>query len=577
VKLAEEPPPTVLLGPLAKEFAVSTISLPGLSSGVDTTAIISQLIAAERQPQNLMKTQQAAVQKQSTAFGTLADDIDTLKTAVNDLKNAADLRAFTVSTSNGAILTAKTSSSASEGTHEILIDRLASADRKVNAGLASADTLVGAGTFAYTYHGTTRIVQTTDSTTLQNLSDMINSDGGNPGVTANLLQYDAGDGLAMHLVLAGNDTGADYSITIDDAQTTLTDFQAGTFTTTQTAQNARLKVDGYPTGAGWIERSSNTVTDVIAGVTLSLQSTTPDANTPLRLSVTRDTSALKTKLQALVTDYNLVVSYAQEQTRYDATTKTAGVLLGEYSVTNILSQLRTPLTESVTGFQNGKDSFTLAAQIGLSVGQDGKLSLDEDTLDTALSKDYAGVLSLLGANNSGAADGTNLRFYGAPSVTKPGVYDVRATFTDGVITSAQIKLSNESDAAWRDATISNGVIIGAKGQSEQDMQITGTYAGSGTVQTQVRVRQGLAGQMFNTIDKSLASAIDMTEKRYQSQIDLYQKQIDNEDTRLAQLQKQYEAQYARLEQTLALLQEQYNAITGTSSSSNSSSSSSSSK
>jgi flagellar hook-associated protein 2 len=554
---------------------VSTISLPGLTSGVDTTAIINQLITAARQPQNLLKSQQAVVQKQSTAFGTLSDDITTLKSAVNDLKSATDLRAFSIATSRDGILTATASSAAAEGTHEILIDRLASADRKVNAGLASADTLVGAGTFAYTYNGVTRTLQTTDSTTLQNLNDMINSDGSNPGVTASLLQYDAGNGQVIHLVLAGNDTGADHSIAIDDTQTTLADFQANTFVTTQTAQNARLKVDGYPTGSNWLERDSNTVDDVIAGVTLNLQATTPDANAPLRINVTRDTSALKTKQQTLVTDYNNVVTYAQSQTGYDASTKTAGPLLGEFAVTNILYQLRAPLTESVAGFQNGKDSFTLAGQIGLSVGQDGKLTLDEDTLDTALSKDYSGVLSLLGANNTGAADGNNLQFYGAPSVTKAGVYDVKATFTDGVITSAQIKLSSESDSAWRAATITNGVIVGAKGQSEQDMQITGTYSGSGTVQTQVRVRQGLAGQMFNTIDKSLTNAITMTKKRYQDQIDLYQSNIDNEETRIAQLQTQYEQQYAQLEQTLTLLQEQYNAITGSSTKSSSSSSSSS--
>jgi flagellar hook-associated protein 2 len=555
---------------------VSTISLPGLTSGVDTAAIISQLIAAARQPENLLKSQQAGVQKQSTAFGTLADDVNTLKSAVNDLKNAADLRAFSVSSSRDGVLTATASSAAAEGTHEILIDRLASADRKVNAGLASADTLVGAGTFAYTYDGVTRVLQTTATTTLQNLSDLINNDGANPGVTANLLQYDAGDGLALHLVLAGNDTGADYSIVIDDVQTTLTDFRSDTFTTTQAAQNARLKVDGYPTGAGWLERSSNTVSDVIAGVTLNLQATTPEANAPLRLSIARDTSALKTKLQTFVADYNLVVSYAQSQIGYDTATKKAGVLLGEFAVTNILYQLRTPLTETVAGFQNGKDSFTLGAQIGLSVGQDGKLEMDEETLDAALSKDYSGVLSLLGANNSGVADGDNLRFYGAPSVTRPGAYDVKATFTDGVITSAQIKLSSEPDAAWRDATVNDGVIVGAKNQPEQDMQITGTYTGSGTVQTQVRVRQGLAGQMFNTIDKSLKNSIDMTEKRYQTQIDLYQRNIDNEETRIAQLQKQYEQQYAQLEQTLTLLQQQYNSITSMTAKSNSSSSSSSS-
>ena len=553
---------------------MATISLPGLATGIDTSKIIDQLVAAARVPEKLLQARQAQVNQQSSAFGTLAGDIETLKSALDDLRSAADLRAFSISTSDVGILTAEASSGASEGTHEILIDRLASADRKVNAGLASADTLVGAGTFAYTYNGETRVLQTTASTTLEGLRDMINNDGGNPGVTASLLQYDAGDGHVFHLILGGSNTGADYAIAIDDAQTTLTAFQAGTFTTTQAAQNARLKVDGYPTGADWIERSGNTVDDVLQGVTLHLHATTPDADQPLRLSLSRNTAGLKTKLQTFVADYNNVVTYAQKQTAYDQTTKTAGVLMGEFAVTNILYQLRAPLADRVTGFQDGKDAFTLGGQIGLSLDRAGKLQLDETTLNDALSTDYLGVLSLLGADRTGAADGDNLRFYGAPSTTRPGVYDVKATFADGAIVSAMIKLDGEPESAWRNATIQDGVIIGASGHPEADMQVTGTYSGSGTVQTQVRVRQGLAGRMYDLIDNSLKNSIDLTKKRYQDQVDMLQHDIDNEEERVARIEKQYKAQYARLEQTLTLLQAQFGALNGMYSSSSSSSSSS---
>jgi len=108
------------------------------------------------------------------------------------------------------------------------------------------------------------------------------------------------------------------------------------------------------------------------------------------------------------------------------------------------------------------------------------------------------------------------------------------------------------------------------------MEITGTYTGSGTVQTTVRVRQGLAGHMYDTIDSSLKNSIDMTKQRYQDEYDMYQHDIDNEEKRIAQVQAAYEAEYAQLEQTLTLLQLQFGAITGTATSSSSSSSSSSS-
>ena len=536
---------------------MAAISLPGLSTGIDTAALVRQLLAAESGRLNLVKINQARYQEKIDAFGTFESRLETLKTAVDELRSASDLRAYSAATNNQNALTVEASSSAAEGSHEIVIHQLAAANRQVHAGVQAIDTKLGAGTFAYTYNGTTRTVQTTADTTLENLRDLVNNDGGNPGVTASILEYDAGEGKVFHLVLGGNDTGADYAIAIDDEATTLDAFDSATFTTTQAAQDSMVRVDGYPSGA-WISRSGNTLDDVLAGVTLHLQEA---GDTAVRISLTRNTDSVKEKLKDLVSAYNAVVSYAQEKTAYSAATRKGEVLMGEFAVTAALHDIRMPFAEPATGFVDGQDPLRLAGQIGLSVNQAGQLELDEDKLDEALTDNYLGTLAVIGAKNTGSSSSDTLKFYGATDATTAGVYDVRAVFDGGALVSAQIKLHSEGDAAWRSAAIDGNLIIGAAGNPEHNLQVTATYSGSGTQTAEVRVRQGVAGNLYNRIEDMLDKTIDLAKGRYETSVKQTQKQIDTENSRLAQYEERLTAQYARLEQQLTLLSAQRSALT----------------
>jgi flagellar hook-associated protein 2 len=309
-----------------------------------------------------------------------------------------------------------------------------------------------------------------------------------------------------------------------------------------------------------MERGSNTLTDVIAGVTVQLNSTTASGS-PATITASVDTDALKQQVQAFVSAYNTMVTFAQDKTSYDASTKTAGSLLGDYTVSSVLDQLQQPLIGPAAGFDNTKDAYTLASDIGLSLDQNGQLSLNTTTFDDAVSKNYAGVTSLLGATDTGASDSTNLSFYGARDSTAPGAYDVKATFADGVLSSAMIRKTGESDTAWRAATIKDGnLIIGAAGQPEQNLQVVGTYTGSGTVQSQVRVRQGIFGTLDDLIGNSVDSNIKSDEQGQTDQVNALQTSIDDEQTRITQYQADLTQQYAQLEATLSVLQGQKDAI-----------------
>jgi flagellar hook-associated protein 2 len=536
---------------------MASIALPGLQSGIDTGLLVQQLVAASRGPLARLEARRDRWEDRADAFGRVRLYLEAFQESAAAVRQASALRAFTVRSNQEDVLTATASGGAGEGAHEIVIGQLAAAERKIHDGLADPETLVGEGVFAYTYDGQTRSIQTTAETTLADLRGLINNDGSNPGVTASLLEYDAGDGLAYHLVLGGNETGADHAITIEDALVTLEAFQAAAFTTTQSAQDAQVRVDGYPAGQ-WIGRSTNTIDDVLPGVTLELHATGT-----VRLSLTRDTAGLKEKVASLVEAYNDLVQDLQAKTAYDAATKTGGVLMGEWSVRDLRQQVRLPLVERALGFSSGNDAFTLAGEIGLSLDSDGLLSLDEDALDEAIQDDYAGVLALLGADRTGTSDSDALRFHAASSLTTPGAYSVRAVFESGVLVSAWIKGAEEGPDAWRAAAVEGGLITGAEGQAEQFLQVTAAYAGTGTVEAEVRVRQGIGGRLYERLDALLDptdGGLALSEAYCEDAIARVETSIERKQASLDRMEARLKIKFAKLEQALTLLAAQRSAL-----------------
>jgi flagellar hook-associated protein 2 len=541
---------------------VSNVAFPGLQTGIDTSALIKQMVQASSGRLNLLESRKGLWESRRTAYSSLETDLKELRSAADQLRKASTLRAFEVSSSSEDVVKAEASSSASEGSHNIEIGRLASAQRSVHAGVETAESLVGEGVFAYTYDGEQRTIQTSATTTLQGLADLINSDAGNAGVAASVLEYDSGDGKAFHIVISGNESGSDYAIAIDDVATTLNgtngtvDFTSAGFTVTQQALDSQIRIDGYPSG-DWIERSGNTIDDVIPGVTLKLQSTGTTS-----LSLSRDTEDLKGKVEDLVEAYNAVVKLLKDKTKYDEESRVAGPLIGEYTVGHVRQTLRLPLIERGLGFDEVADGLTLPGQLGLSVDRDGYLELDSDDWDDAVNDNYVAVLRLLGAEQTGASSSEQLKFYSAAAQTEPGTYEVEASFDGaGTLLSARIRTVGEDE--WQQATVDGNMIIGAEGSDGQFLQMTASYNGNATETATVRVRQGFAGRMYDDIESMLdrtEGAVSLASARCKSTIDRLDDNIEQQQDRLVKMQNMLMLRFARLERTLASMESQRAAL-----------------
>lgn len=352
----------------------------GIGSGLDVNGLVSQLMALERRPLNLLEARKSAFNSQLSAFGRIKSDLDAFRSAASALRAAGGFDLFKASAGDEKILSVTASSTASAGPHSINVTSLARAQIQVaNTGRAdtsSALNLSGDLTFAF---GTSNFSVTIEAgASLADIQGAINSATGNTGVTASILNDGTANG--NRLVLTAKNSGTDNAVTVGGSLAA--DFG---FAVTVPAANAVIDVDGVI----GIVKQSNTVTDVIPGVTLQLRSEGSTTAT-----VTRDNDAIATKVTAFVDAYNKLA------TTIGDLRKKGGVLEADGAARSVLTELQgefnTALAVSGTG-------FSYLAEVGVTFGKDGKLSLDKSALNSALDKNLNGVAALFADQTHGFA------------------------------------------------------------------------------------------------------------------------------------------------------------------------------
>lgn len=160
----------------------------------------------------------------------------------------------------------------------------------------------------------------------------------------------------------------------------------------QAGAPARFTVDGIA-----ITKTSNTVTDVIPGITFNLL----QEGGTTAVNVENDDAALTSKINSFVKSFNDAMTLLNKQSNYDATTKKAGLLSGDSTVRMVKSQLQSILTNSVTGTTG---AYTMLSEIGITTNRsDGTLTVDSAKLSKALETDFDSVVELF-TLNGGVAD-----------------------------------------------------------------------------------------------------------------------------------------------------------------------------
>jgi flagellar hook-associated protein 2 len=365
---------------------VSTVGLNfgsiNSGNGIDVAATVSQIIAIEQQVETPWKNQLTALKAQDTALSKLGTDLASLSTALQSLTDFSGVFASKQgSSSNTDVLALSSATSAAvAGSHSITVSSLAQTSSMYTGAIAASDTLSGSLTIQIGSGTAQTITIDSNSNTLSSLAAAINS--ASIGVRASVIKDSTGSRLSLVSATSGAAGQIAASGTVTDGTTDATlAFQQG-----QQGKDASLNVDGID-----ISSSSNTVSDVIPGVTFQLLATSSQA---VQVQITNDNSSIEQVMSSFVTAYNAVVTDITTQEGKDSSGNPEP-LYGDPTLALIQNQLTGAL---LGGTASG--AISRLSQIGLSVGQDGKLTLNQGDLDASLNSNFSDVMGFLQNVNS---------------------------------------------------------------------------------------------------------------------------------------------------------------------------------
>jgi flagellar hook-associated protein 2 len=369
-------------------------------SVINVSSLVSQLVAATQAPQaQVLTTETQGVTAQISALGTLKGALSTFQSSLSAIDTASAFAVQTANTSDKTIFTASADASAVAGSYNVTVSNLAQAQQLVSKPIIGGPSaVVGTGSLSLTL-GTSSFTVTIDSTnnTVAGIAAAINSAGSNPGITATTITGTDG----AHLVLSSSLTGASNTIQVSetDGGTAFSSLTYWSGNTTNYKQNSQAKDASFSISGIPYTSPSNTVTNALAGVTLGLTGTT-SAGANATLSVASDTTTIATNVSAFVSAYNTMQQSLASLGSYDASSGTAGSMLGDPLLQGLQSQIRQTLNSVIT---TGSSAYNTLAGVGITTNNDGTLSLNSAKLSAALATNTSAVSQLFGGTKGVAA------------------------------------------------------------------------------------------------------------------------------------------------------------------------------
>ncbi|TLX21414.1 MULTISPECIES: flagellar filament capping protein FliD [Thermomonas] len=360
---------------------MATITSAGIGSGLNVSELVGQLVAAERAPaDNRLNTIETSTKAQISAFGSIKAALAGIESSLKKLDGAGGLpgRKATVATDAG--FTASAGTSAALGSYSVIVEKLATA-HKLQSAAATSTTQIGDGTLTLKVGDGDAFDVTIDAGkgTLADIRDAINSQAAGKGVSATLVNGDSG----QVLVLSSGKTGAAGALTVSasggDGGLSVLATTGGTLTEVAAAQDAVVHVDGITRTS-----STNTLTDLVDGITLTLTKAKPGE--AFSLDVDSDASTLKASMLGFISAYNTALGALRTQSAAGGEGKLAGPLSGDSAPRAITASLRNAI---------GNNYAELNA-LGLKTAVDGSLSLDGSKFDAAIAANPSAIKSLLG-------------------------------------------------------------------------------------------------------------------------------------------------------------------------------------
>ncbi len=424
----------------------------GAGSGIDTKNLVKQLTAIEKAaPQERIDRKRDLAETQISDFGLLASALTTLQDAAGVLTEPEGLFSKSASfTDSDALVPTTLDTDIQTGTYVFTVVEIAQSQALAFTGFTDPTDAVGEGTLTFdfgtwardgsdiingsftqdsTQESTTITIDSTNNS-LNGLRDAIND--ADFGVSASVVF----DGTDYHLtILASSGDQNQLEITVSESggsptNTDSSDLSRFAFndsvsgfesTETQHGQDAEITINGLT-----VFRETNTVDDVVGGLTLDLLKATETGET-VTITVSDDKDFAEQNIRGFIDAYNAFLDVIKpifgttEVEDEDGDTEfVQGSLSNDGLAKSILTQIRTLIASSVTGLADS--NLTSLTNIGIRTEIDGKLTINEDDFEEAFEDYFEDVQKLLAPHTTSDSDEITINSFN--DSTEAGEYAV---------------------------------------------------------------------------------------------------------------------------------------------------------
>jgi len=543
------------LGNLTIDPKTNAPRLTSMSSQIDTEQLTNALYEAKLIPATRIERKIEVGEAKVKAYGELRSKLEEMQEALDGLRNPpgfagvednlferkAAYFSSDTTTQPGSLLAVQASNRADTASFDLTVDSLATAHKVMSDAFTSADEALGiAAAETLTLGlggGDTADIAVTADMDVYDLRDAINAESATTSVQASVLKVADAD---YRLVLTGQETGASNAIALGGAP--LTEARLNTADPANelaAASDAELTVDGVA-----VARSDNTITDLMDGLTFDLYQADPA--TTVSVEIEPDLSDAKAAIQGFVDAYNGLRDFVDGQravSEEGEVDKLESPLFADSLMRSIGQELGFAVGGAVEGL--APDRPRTLARLGIDMGEDGRLTVDDATLDEMLLKDPDAARDVLEFKAETSDPG--LALYTHPATLPSTSFQVEKLgdgswqLTDG---SGTLALEADGDTLKAPA-----------GSAYDGLTMFWTDDADPAGPIDVTATQGIADRLYGAIEKAV-DEVDGTIERAigetRSQLDGWREDVARiearaEDHRLMLIDK-----FARLETALSL-------------------------
>ena len=441
-------------------------SVSGLTSGINSAAIINALVAANAASTQVIEGQELTAKAQQTALTEFNTKMLLAQLDLSALQSKSTYQNWQATSSNtSAISTSSAGGAAVAGTYEINVVQVAAAEQLATAGQSSATAAVGAGTIQLQVgNGPASSLDFSAGGSLDDIATAINN--ANVGIIASVVND--GSSTPYRLVLQSAKTGAANTI-LATGSGSLSSLFSGMSTLTNGA-DAEVSIGGATAGTSAITltQASNTFTNVVPGVNIVAQQ--PANN--ISVTVASDPTAATTAITNFVTDYNAAVTYFNQNSQYNSSTNSGGPLIADSDLRANLNSITEALTSAVPGLPASMNNLN---DLGITINEsDGTLAINQATLTAALQSDPGDAMKMF--TNGATSTNSAVQFANLTSAT-----NISNPFTVNVTTAAAQAVVKSTGFIAASTTIddsNNSLDLTINGQQIGVTLTNGTYTAS---------------------------------------------------------------------------------------------------